>query len=52
MTYWRKRTFRRGENIALDNARHCVERIVADAAKIAKAESAAERRNARKPIAA
>ena len=42
VTYWRKRTFRRGENIALDNARHCVGRIVADA----------ERRNARNPIAA
>ena len=52
VTYWRKRTFRRGENIALDNARHCVGKIVADAEKIAAAERAAERRNARKPIAA
>jgi hypothetical protein len=52
MSYWRKRTFRRGENIALDTARHCVERIVRDAAKLAAVERAAERRNARKPIAA
>ena len=52
VTYWRKRTFRRGENIALDNARHCVGKIVADAEKLAAAERAAERRNARKPIAA
>ena len=52
VTYWRKRTFRRGENIALDNARHCVGKIVADAEKLADAERAAERRNARKPIAA
>ena len=52
MTYWRKRTFRRGENIALDNARHCVGKIVADAEKVAAAERAAERRNAHKPIAA
>lgn len=27
-TYWRRRTFRRGENLALDHARHCVQRIV------------------------
>ena len=52
VTYWRKRTFRRGENIALDNARHCVGKIVADAEKLAAAERAAERRNDRKPIAA
>ncbi len=52
VTYWRKRTFRRGENIALDTARHCVEKIVADAEKVTAAERAAERRNVRKPIAA
>ena len=52
VTYWRKRTFRRGENIALDNARHCVGKIVADAEKLAAAERAAERRNVRNPIAA
>jgi hypothetical protein len=27
-TYWRRRTFRRGENIALEHARSCVERIL------------------------
>ena len=52
VTYWRKRTFRRGENIALDNARHCVGKIVADTGKLAAAERAAECRNSHKPIAA
>jgi hypothetical protein len=52
ITYWRKRTFRRGENIALDNARHCVGRIVKDAARLAAAKRAAELRYGRKPIAA
>ena len=28
VAYWRKRTFRRGENIAVDHARHCVGKIV------------------------
>src|SRR5207253_1604817 len=52
VTYWRKRRFLHGENIALENARHCVGKIVSDAEKIAAAERAAERRNSRKPIAA
>ena len=52
VTYWRKRRFLRGENIALDNARHCVGKIIADTAKITAAEHAAELRDARKPIAA
>lgn len=40
-TYWRRRTFRRGENIALDHARHCVERIIEKRAKISAAERTA-----------
>lgn len=40
-TYWRRRTFRRGENLALDHARHCVERILEQRAKISAAERAA-----------
>ena len=41
MTYWRHRTFRRGENIALDRARLLVERVLAARDKLAKAEAAA-----------
>jgi len=45
-TFWRKRTFRRGENIALDRARHCVEHIVEKRAKLAASKQAAfERAN-------
>ena len=45
-TFWRKRTFRRGENIALDRARHCVEHISDKRAKLAASEQAAfERAN-------
>ena len=45
-TYWRKRTFRRGENMALDHARDLVERLLEDRAKIAADEHAAfERKN-------
>lgn len=45
-TYWRNRTFRRGENMALDRARHCVEHIAEDRAKLAASEQAAfERAN-------
>lgn len=40
-TYWRKRTFRRGENIALSTARDLVEGLLADRAKLAKAEAKA-----------
>ena len=52
VTYWRKRTFRRGENMALDNARFCVGKIIEDETKIARAAERAERRANRKPIAA
>ena len=45
-TFWRRRTFRRGENIALDRARHCVEHIVEKRAKLAASKRAAfERAN-------
>lgn len=40
-TYWRRRTFRRGENIALDHARHCVQRIVEKREKLGAAARAA-----------
>lgn len=40
-TYWRRRTFLRGENIALDHARHCVQRIVEKREKLTAAERAA-----------
>ena len=40
-TYWRKRTFRQGENVALECARNCVERVVEGRAKIARAEAKA-----------
>ena len=33
-TFWRKRTFRRGENIGLGSARHCVERVLEDRRKL------------------
>ena len=45
-TYWRKRTFRQGENMALDRARALVERLLDQRAKIAAGEQAAfERAN-------
>ncbi len=45
-TYWRRRTFRRGENMALDRARDLVERLLDDRAKLAASEEAAfERAN-------
>ena len=45
-TYWRRRTFRRGENMALDRARDLVERLLDDRAKLAASEQAAfEREN-------
>ena len=40
-TYWRKRKFRRGENMALDHARDLVERLLVDCAKLTEAEAAA-----------
>jgi len=45
-TYWRRRTFRRGDNMALDRARDLVERLLDDRAKLAASEQAAfERAN-------
>jgi hypothetical protein len=40
-TYWRRRTFRRGENIALDHARDLVGRLLEQRAKIEASERAA-----------
>ena len=45
-TYWRKRTFRQGENMALDRARDLVERLLEDRTKLAASEQASfEREN-------
>ena len=45
-TYWRKRTFRQGENMALDRARDLVERLLEDRTKLAASEQAVfEREN-------
>ena len=49
-TFWRRRTFRRGENIALDRARHCVEHIVEKRAKLAASERAAFERANPSPV--
>lgn len=43
ITYWRRRTFRRGENIALDHARYCAERILKHRAQLSAAQTAAAR---------
>jgi hypothetical protein len=43
ITYWRRRTFRRGENIALDHARYCAERIIKHRAQLSAAQTAAAR---------
>ncbi len=51
-TFWRKRTFRRGENIALDRARHCVEHIVENRAKLAASEHAQFVRETSRPLCA
>ena len=40
-TFWRKRTFRRGDNIGLDCARHCVGRILEDRRKLEAAQQPA-----------
>lgn len=52
ITWWRKRTFRRGENIALDHARDCVERILAHRAEAAAAERAEIARITAEPLCA
>ena len=40
-TFWRRRTFRRGENMGLDRARHCVGRILEDRRKLEAAQQPA-----------
>ena len=52
VTYWRKRTFRRGENMALDRARHCVQRVVDHRAKLAASERAQFVRETARPLCA
>ena len=52
VTYWRKRTFRRGENVALDRARHCVQRVVDHRAKLAASEHAQCVRETARPLCA
>lgn len=51
-TYWRLRTFRRGENMALDHARDVVGRLLEDRAKLAGAEAKAFDREMAQPICA
>lgn len=51
-TYWRHRTFRRGENMALDRARDLVERLLSDRAKLAEQEAAAFTREMAQPLCA
>lgn len=43
-TFWRRRTFRRGENIALDHARHCVQRILTTRRELHNSAEAAHAR--------
>jgi len=52
ITYWRHRTFRRGENMALDRARDLVERLLDQRAKLARAEAHAFDREMAQPICA
>ena len=52
VTYWRKRSFRHGENYALDRARYVVSRVLDDRAKLATHEAAAFAREMKRPIAA
>jgi hypothetical protein len=52
ITYWRHRTFRRGENMALDRARDLVERLLDQRAKLASAEAQAFDREMAQPIRA
>ena len=52
VTYWRKRVFRRGENMALDRARHCVQRIVDNRAQLAASEHAEFVRETSRPLCA
>ena len=40
-TFWRRRTFRRGENMALERAQHCVGRILEDRQKLEAAQQPA-----------
>jgi hypothetical protein len=52
MTYWRKRTFRRDENIALERARHCVQHIVENRARLAASEHEEFLRETSSPLCA
>jgi hypothetical protein len=52
ITWWRKRTFLRGENIALDRARYCVESVLKRRAKAERAERAEVARIAAQPLCA
>lgn len=52
VTYWRKRSFRHGENYALERARYVVSRVLDDRAKLATHEAAAFAREMKRPIAA
>jgi hypothetical protein len=49
-TYWRYRKFRRGENSALDSARHVVSRLLADREIIAEEEAGAFARETAQPL--
>ena len=51
-TYWRRRTFRRGENTAMENAGDLVAKLLVDRAKIAAQESKAFDREMSKPVCA
>ena len=52
INYWRHRTFRRGENMALDRARDLVERLLAYRAQLAAQEAAAFNREMAQPLCA
>ncbi|MEQ1862775.1 MAG: hypothetical protein ABMA13_22875 [Chthoniobacteraceae bacterium] len=51
-TYWRRRTFRRGDNIALERARDCLATIVEDRARLTAASRAEAARVATQPLCA
>ena len=52
ITYWRHRTFRRGENMALDRARDLVERLLGDRTKLAAQLASAFTREMAQPLCA
>ena len=51
-TYWRKRKFLRGENMALDRARHCVQHLLEMRAQLAAREHAEFVREIAHPLCA